>query len=201
MRLPGDRRRAPRAETRLAALAIAGLLALAPARASAAPDPIGAVREAVSLPLRVAGDAIGGTTTLAATGLALVGDALALVDRAPGVRRVARGAPSRGVHHVAFALSWSGARALEALRMEDIDRLPELRAAFVDTRPGAGRLDLAAGAVEVTLLALRDALRGVATVGARAIGARRTADALVARRGDARDAVLGALAPAERGGP
>jgi hypothetical protein len=170
-----------------ARLLAAGLAAAGAAPAQAAPEPVAAARALLETPLDVAGDLIGAAGLLTATGVALVGDVLALVDApAPAAAR-----PSRAVRGTAFGLAWAGSRALETLRCEDIERLPEPSAAWLEADPFVGRLDqflTGAGAVS---LGARDVLSGPALAVLYGVGATDAAASLEQTRSEDRIAALG----------
>jgi len=171
-------------------LAAALLLGLGGA-AQAAPEPVAAAVALLETPLDVAGDLIGGAGLAAATGVALAGDGLALVDTHSPARALLRGVPSRAVRGTAFGIAWSASRALELLRGEDIERLPEPAAAYLEVDPFAGRLDQLATGFEAVLLAVRDALGGPSLALLRGVGATQSADELERRRSEDRIATLG----------
>jgi len=173
---------------------IAAILSLTAAHPTqAAPDLGGAAEAIVSTPFRVAGDlvAAGGLSAAAVVGLA--GDGVALIDDNPLTRPVLRGIPSGCVRRVALALSQGSTGLMEGLRAEDVERLPEPRAAYLENAPGAGRLDTLVTGLGSLRLAVEDALGGPALVLLRAVGARATADRLSDLQRDERTRVLGPL--------
>jgi hypothetical protein len=105
---------------------------------------------------------------------------------------VLRGLVSGGVHRVAFAISWSGARMLETLRREDIERLPEPAAAYLEAAYGAGRLTTLLDGLGALWLAGGDLLAGPARFGLRLVGAERAATTVETCR---REAALRWLGP------
>jgi len=175
------------------ALVLLALAALPAPAARAAPDPGGAVRALLLTPLRVSGDAIGAGGLLGASVLGLCGDGLSLVDANRFTRPVLFGALSGLVRRAALGLSQGSTGALEGLRAEDVERLPEPREAYLDNAPGAGRLDTALTALGSLQLALEDALAGPALFALRAAGASAPAAAVAGWSRDERIRVLGPL--------
>jgi hypothetical protein len=163
----------------LRALTLAALCAGVPARA--APEPIGGAADLARAPLAVAGDVIGGTGLLGAALVATLGDAIACVDD----NVVLRGFASRAVHELARALSWGGTSALEILRGDDIERLPEPRAAYREAAPFTGRLDTAFTGVAALRLALHDALLAPTGALLRTTGAQAAAQSVAVSREEA----------------
>lgn len=161
--------------------------------AHAGPDLDGAAAALVSTPFRVAGDlvAVGGLSAASIVGLA--GDGLALVDDNALTRPVLRGIPSTCVRRVALALSQGSTGLMEGLRAEDIERLPEPRAAYLENAPGVGRLDTLVTGLGSLRLAVEDAVGGPALVLLRATGARGAADWIANLQRDERIRVLGPL--------
>jgi hypothetical protein len=163
----------------------------------AGPDPTGAALALVSTPFRVAGDAIGAAGLASAAVVGLAGDAVALVDANPITKPVLQGIPSGCVRRVALALSQGSTGLLEGLRAEDVERLPEPVAAYLDNAPGAGRLDTFLTGLGSLRLVVEDALGGPALVLLRISGANETADGLAGWMADERTRVLGPLARKE----
>jgi len=174
----------------LAALLLLALLA-APGVPRAAPDPLAGAAALLATPFEVAGDLLGGAGLIGAALLAGVGDAVALADRNPVTEPLLRGAASRTVQTLAFAVSWSASSSLELLRREDVERLPEPLGAYVEVAPFAGRFDTARSGASALGLALRDAWSGPALAAAHLAGARGTAEALAQGRNEARVRALG----------
>lgn len=172
------------------------LLATAIAHAGpavAVPDLAGSIEVAARLPGQLAGDIVGGAGLISAATLALAADGLALLDANPVSRPVLRGFFSQVGHRAAMALSWTASGALEGLRGEDIERLPEAPATYLTAAPGVGRVDTALSGVAALGLAVHDAISGPALVLLRAIGSESLAARLATRREDARVAALGPL--------
>ncbi len=173
---------------------LAALVLALPATASAAwPDPVGALVDLSRAPLVVTGDAVGAVGLCAAAGIATAGDAIALVDANRFTRPLLRGIASGLVHRAALAVSWTSTGALEALRGEDIERLPEAPATYLEAAPGTGRLATFLDGLAAGRLALGDLLHAPLSVGARLVGARASADRLAVRRAEARTNALGPL--------
>ncbi len=173
------------------ALTLVWLATLVPAGAGAAPDPAGAARALAHAPFVVAGDLCGAAGLASAAAIALAGDALALVDDNRLSRPVLRGVASGLVHRVALAASWIGTGALEGLRGEDIERLPEARATYLEAAPGVGRVDTLLDAGAALGLAAGDLASAPLLALLRAVGAGATADALELQRKEARVRALG----------
>jgi hypothetical protein len=88
---------------------------------------------------------------------------------------------------------------MEGLRAEDVERLPEARAAYLENAPGVGRFDTFVTALGSLRLALDDALGGPAQAVLRLVGARDTAERVAGWQRDERIQVLGPLAPGTGG--
>lgn len=174
----------------LATLLLLALLA-APGVPRAAPDPLAGTAALLATPFEVSGDLLGGAGLIGAALVASVGDVVALADRNRVTEPLLRGAASRTVQTLAFALSWSTTRGLEVLRRENVERLPEPFGAYVDVAPFAGRFDTARSGAAALGLALRDTWSGPALAAAHMIGARGTANALTRGRHEARVRALG----------
>ena len=166
-------------------------LAAAPPAAAEVPDAKGAAIALVRTPLRVAGDLTGGLTQLGATGVALLGDAVSLVDANRVTKPLLRGGLSRTIGAAAFAVAWTGSQTLQLLRFEDVERLPEPPAAFIGSARSAGRLDSTLGGLATLTLGLRDALLGTSEVLLRASGASDAADRVAHHLYEARVRTLG----------
>ncbi len=147
----------------------------------------------MSTPFRVAGDAIGAAGLSSAALVGLAGDTVALVDANPLTKPVLQGIPSGCVRRVALALSQGSTGLMEGLRAEDVERLPEPKAAYLDNAFGAGRLDTLLTGLGSIRLALEDALAGPALVLLRISGANQTADGVAGWLADERTRVLGPL--------
>jgi hypothetical protein len=159
--------------------------------ASLAPDPGGAALALVDSALRVTGDLCGSAGLLAGSGVALAGDVLALIDHNRATAPWLAGFASRPTLRAAMALSWGGTSLLEALRGEDIERLPEAPATYLEAAPGIGRVDTALSAAGALWLATYDAATAPALVGLRLAGARERAARLDRARTEMRVRMLG----------
>jgi hypothetical protein len=157
-----------------------------PAAARAGPDPAGAVRALVATPFRVAGDAVGAGSLLGASLLGTFGDAVSLADDPYGLALL-----SGPVKRLALGVSQGGTGFLEGLRAEDIERLPEPRAAYLGNAPFLGRLDTAWTGLGVIRLSLEDTLTGPALFALRLAGASGAADSVSAFVRNEQLAVLG----------
>ena len=162
-------------------------------RAAAAPDPGGAVRALGATPFRVSGDALGGVGLVGAATLGLCGDGLSLLDANPLTKPVLFGALRGLVKRAALGLSQGATGALEGLRAEDVERLPEPREAYLDNAPGAGRLDTVLTGLGSLQLGLEDAFTGPTIAVLRAVGAREPAGAVSGWSRDERIRILGPL--------
>ncbi len=183
-------------------VALALILVLAPAGARAAPDPAGALEAAIDMPLRATGSAVGGVGLLAASLLGLAGDLVRSVDGNRFTRPVFRGVFSNLVYRGALGVSSGSTGLLEALRGEDIERLPEAHASYLGAAPWVGRADTALTGGAALRLAVGDLLSWPALVVLRGVGAEGLAGRLDAARTDARVAALGpSPLPAERAEP
>lgn len=196
-------RRRLRPWRRVCALAIAAAPALTctlarPAHAAA--DPVGAVRALVGGTFSAAGDLIGGAGLVLASGLGTLGDLLGLVDHNPLTRHVLFGVASRPTQALALGVSNGTTGLLEGLRGEDVERLPEPPAAYLDTAPTAGRVDTLLTGLGALALAPGDLLAAPALFALRAVGAGQTADRLERSRADARTSALGPLPAPSRDG-
>jgi len=177
--------------TAIAVLLLLGVLAMPGGAAAGWPDPPGALAAAVDMPLRAVGSAIGGVGLVGASLVALAGDAVAVIDANRWTEPWLRGTASGVVHRGALLVSSASTSALEALRGEDIERLPEAHAAYLSAAPGVGRLDTALTGGAALRLAAGDLLSWPPLVVLRLVGAEQTADRLAASRHDARVATLG----------
>lgn len=121
-----------------------------------APEPLAAVRALVRTPFTTTGDLVGGTGLITASLIATLGDTLRLADD----NRVSRGVASGTVRRAALVVSAASTTALEWLRWEDIERLPEAREAYVTAAPFVGRLDTALSGTSAIGLAVRDLASG-----------------------------------------
>jgi len=170
---------------------LAVTLTAAQPAAAGAPDVKGAAIALVRTPLRVAGDLGGGLTQLAATGVALLGDVVSLVDANRVTKPLLHAGASRTVQATAFAVAWTGSQTLQLLRWEDVERLPEPPAAFIDSARTAGRLDSTLAGLATLTLGLRDALLGTSEVLLRTSGANDAADRVAQHLYEARVRTLG----------
>jgi len=182
---------------RASGIAIAVALWLAAGGAAAGPRPGRALEALVLTPFRVAGDAVGAVGLAGAAVIGLAGDGVSLVDANPLTRPVLRGVASRSVRRIALALSQGSTGVLEGLRGEDVERLPEPVAAYLENAPGVGRLDTFATGLGALRLGVEDALGGPAQALLRLVGANGTAEGVADWQRDERIRVLGPLAPRE----
>jgi hypothetical protein len=141
----------------------------------------------------VTGDAVGAAGLCAAAVIASAGDVVALVDANRATRPLLRGLASGLVHRAALLVSWTSTSALEALRAEDIERLPEAPPTYLEAAPFTGRLATFRDGLSAAGLAVGDLLHAPLAVGARLAGARESADRLAVRRAEARTRALGPL--------
>jgi len=132
----------------------------------------------------------------AASLVGFAGDVVALVDDNAVTHPVLRGIPSGGVRRVALALSQGSTGLMEGLRAEDVERLPEPSAAYLENAPTAGRLDTLLVGLGSLRLAVEDAVAGPVLVLLRAGGAQQTAETVSGWQRDERIRVLGPLAGA-----
>jgi hypothetical protein len=174
-------------------LVIVSALGLLPGIASGAPDIDGAIDALVSGPLRTAGDAVGGVGLIAAAGCAGGGDLISLIDANRLTRPLLRGAVSQAVRRLAMAVSWTATGALEGIRNQDIERLPEAEATYLSAAPGMGRIDTFIGGIRALGLALSDGLSTPPQVTLRLLGANELAGRLTRRQENARIDALGPL--------
>ncbi|HTO08560.1 MAG TPA: hypothetical protein VMR86_16045 [Myxococcota bacterium] len=171
---------------------VACLLALAP-QAHAGPDPGGALRALLATPFRVTGDALGAAGLVTASAVGFLGDTLALADANRFTEPVLFGLVSGAVRRTALGVSQLSTGALEGLRAEDVERLPEPREAYLDNAFGAGRLDTALTGLGALRLGLEDAFAGPALFAVRMAGAGSAAAAVAGFTRDERIRVLGPL--------
>ena len=167
------------------------LIAILPARGWAGPDPLGAVAALAQGSSRAAGDVIGGAGLVGAAGIALGGDGIALLDDNRLTRPALRGVLSGATHHAALAVSWSSTGVLEALRAEDIERLPEAIETYRSAAPFVGRLDTALSGAAALRLGVGDVCWAPVLSLLRLVGADEQASALIRRRTEARISALG----------
>ena len=176
------------------------LLALAP-QARAGPDPGGALRALVATPFRVAGDALGAAGLVTASAVGFLGDGLALADANRFTEPVLFGLLSGAVRRAALGVSQLSTGALEGLRAEDVERLPEPREAYLDNAFGAGRLDTALTGLGALRLGVEDVVAGPAVFATRLVGARGPAGAVEGFTRDERIRVLGPLVREDAAAP
>ena len=169
------------------------LLLVGSSRAAAGPDPESAVRALVATPFDVAGDAIGAVGLVGASAIGLCGDGLSLLDANPVTKPILFGVASGAMRRVALGLSQGSTGFLEGLRAEDIQRLPEPDAAYLENAPGVGRLDTALSGLGTLRLLVEDALAGPALFALRGAGARGAADTVADWTRAERIRVLGPL--------
>jgi hypothetical protein len=155
------------------------------------PDPAGAGLSLVDSALRAGGDAIGGAGLLAGAAVATAGDLVGLIDDNRLSAPVLRGLVSRPSKRVAMAVSWGGTALLEALRGEDIERLPEAPATYLEADPFLGRVDTALTGAGALWLAVYDLATAPALATLRLCGARGAADSIERFRTEARVRALG----------
>lgn len=184
-----------KALTRFLCQALAAALILAAAGpAHSGPDLGSAAAALVATPFRVAGDLVGTAGLTAASVVGLLSDGIALIDANRYTTPVLRGIPSGLVRRVALALSQGSTGLMEGLRAEDVERLPEPSAAYLQNAPGAGRLDTLFTGLGSLRLAFEDALGGPALVILHVFGANETARWIADGQRDERIRVLGPLA-------
>lgn len=169
------------------------VLLLVAGRAAAGPDPEGAVRALVATPFDVTGDAFGALGLVGASTLGLCGDGLSFLDANPVTKPILFGVMSGAIRRVALGLSQGSTGFLEGLRAEDVQRLPEPDAAYLENAPGVGRLDTALTGLGSLRLLVEDALAGPSLFALRAVGARGAADAVADFTRGERIRVLGPL--------
>lgn len=176
---------------------VAALLAAfaMPVSARAAPDPVRAIESLVRGPLRVSGDLVGGLGLCLASGVALLSDGVSWIDDNRLTRPLLRGALSRGGHYAALGISHGSTGILELLRGEDIERLPEARATYLEAAPGYGRWTTFATGLAALELGIGDGLATVPLALLYAGGAETWAARLARRREEARTRGLGPLTP------
>jgi hypothetical protein len=182
---------------RLAALIV--LLGL-PVPSHAGPEPGKAWAALVETPLKTTGDVIGAAGLISASVVALAGDAVALIDATYVPPGPLGGWVSGPIKRLGMTLSWTGTGALEALRGEDIERLPEDPATYRTAAPGRGRLDTFLTGVGAIRLAVRDLVTGPALVVLRLVGTNALAERVERGNADARTRLLGPL-PLPKNGP
>jgi len=170
------------------------LLAL-PLEAHAWPDVGGALRALVATPFRVTGDAVGAVGLVTAAAVGTVGDGMALVDANRFTEPFLFGLLSGTVRRVGLGISQAATGALEGLRAEDVERLPEPREAYLDNAFGVGRLDTALTGLGTLRLGVEDLLAGPAVFALRGVGA---TDAARAVEGFGRDERIRVLGPEAR---
>ena len=179
------------------AAGLTGLLVAlaAPLSGWAGPDPLGAAGSLVRGPLRVAGDVTGGVGLCLASGVALVSDGVSFIDANRVTRPLLRGVFSRGGYYAALGISHASTGMLELLRGEDIERLPEHRATYLQAAPGYGRWTTFATGLSALYLGVGDGLATLPLVVLYAIGAEGWATRLEQSRDEQRTRALGPLTP------
>ena len=164
-------------------LALVWLTVAFPAHAGS--DPKGAVRALLATPFRVTGDVVAAGGLVTASVVGLLGDGVSIADD-PWLL----GVLSFPAKRMALGVSQLSTGALEGLRAEDVERLPEAREAYIGNAPGAGRLDTLLTGLGAIRLGLEDLVTGPALFGLRMFGASGAVDEFVR---DERIRVLGPL--------
>ena len=175
-----------------------GLMIGSPAAAWERPDLDAGWEALVETPFRVGGDLAGATGLLVAPAIALVGDALSLLDATWVPEGPLHGWVSSPLYRLALAVSWTGTGVLEGLRGENIERFPEDPATYRTAAAGAGRLDTCIAGVGAVRLAIRDVLSGPTRVLLSLAGLRARAGRVELAAEEARTRLLGPLPVAER---
>lgn len=170
-------------------ISLMGVAAAGPAAGQ--PDPRGALAALARAPATLAGNALGSAGLVGAASLGLAGDAVSAIDHNRLSRPLLHGFASRSLHGLALVVSWSATGALELLRGEDIERLPEAPATYLAAAPTAGRLDTLLAGAGALRLALGDVLAAPVLAVLSAAGARERAARLRQRRHEARVRALG----------
>ena len=115
----------------------------------------------MSTPFRVAGDAIGAVGLVGGRGRRPGGRRRGAGRREPASRSPScRASRAACVRRVALALSQGSTGLMEGLRAEDVERLPEPAAAYLDNAPGVGRFDTLLIGLGSIRLVVEDALGG-----------------------------------------
>ena len=105
---------------------VVGTVALSTAPAAGAePDPEGALRSLLSIPLDAAGDALGAAGLVGAAVIAIDADVVALVDDNGLTQSFLRGFASTPLRHTAGALSEFATAAVSGLHTPDASSSPE----------------------------------------------------------------------------
>jgi hypothetical protein len=146
-------------------------LLLAAREAQAGPEPRAALWALASTPFRVGGDVIGAGGLVTASAVGLVGDGLSFVDANPLTEHFLFGLLSGSVRRAALGISQLSTGALEGLRAEDVERLPEPAEAYLANAPGAGRLDTALTGLGTLRLGLEDLCAGPVLFALHGVGA------------------------------
>ena len=174
-----------------AVLCAAALAAAPAARAELNPDPEGAVRALLSIPLDAAGDAIGAGGLIGALVIAVDGDVVALVDDNEFTHPFLRGFASTPIRRAALGLSRLGTVALEGIRASDFSRLPVSEPPYLRPDDGGSHLRtfrLGFGAIGLIIV---DSLANTGLFVTRAIGANEVEEQLARAKTYVRTAWVG----------
>jgi len=175
----------------LRSLGVVCLLLFSARAAQAGPEPRTALWALASTPFRVGGDLIGAGGLVTASAVGLVGDGLSLIDANRFTEPFLFGLVSGSVRRVGLGISQLSTGALEGLRAEDIERLPEPRAAYLENAPGVGRVDTGLIGLGSLRLGIEDLLAGPALFVLHGTGANGAAGAVEGFTRDERIRVLG----------
>ncbi len=187
-------RRIPLAALCLSLVAIVSIVVFAlPLPSHAGPEPGKAWAALVETPLKTTGDLIGAVGLISASVVALAGDGVSLLDATYVPPGPLDGWVSGPIKRLAMTLSWTGTGALEGLRGEDIERLPEDIATYRAAAPGRGRGTTFMTGIGAIRLAVRDLLTGPPRVVLHLVGANGLAGRLERGSADARTRLLGPL--------
>ncbi len=160
----------------------------------AGPEPGKAWAALVETPLKTAGDLIGAVGLISASVVALAGDGVSFLDATYVPPGPLDGWVSGPIKRLAMTVSWTGTAALEGLRREDIERLPEDVATYRSAAPGRGRGTTFMTGIGAIRLAVRDLVTGPPLVVLHLVGANGLAERLERGNAEARTTLLGPLA-------
>ncbi len=163
-----------------------------PATDAAAKPRIGkALGTTLVAPLIILGDLGGGLGLVSASIVGLAGDSIAAIDDNRITHPVLKGFVSQPLKRVGLGISHLSTGWLEGLRGEDIERLPESQAAYLEAAPVMGRIETFSTGVRALGLGVHDLITAPLWFGAELVGIERWRTSIYRTRRNARIQALG----------
>jgi hypothetical protein len=173
------------------ALGLAFALLVAPG-ARAQPDIDGAVDALISTPFDTFGDVAGSAGMMFGALGGLTGDIVALVDDNEVTRVLLRGVFSTTIRRLSLSTSQTFTGAMEGMRAEDLNGLPEPIAHYMDPKDMSGRVDTFTKGLGALQLAVVDTVGNPTQFLMRLVGATSQADSVAKWQTDSRNNWVGA---------